>query len=131
MVRVYWHDEHKTIIYQDFSGEWIAHHYYDIVNKTYRMIDTVDHPVSVILDFTASETSAAKVFSSISISSSGALSAQIHPNQRMIIVLGADQFLKTVFNMWERISPRMVENLHYADGILEALETISHHTSDD
>jgi len=53
-VQVQWDNEARTILRYDYQGRWKWEQVYEAVNEAYRMIETVPHPVAVMIDMTES-----------------------------------------------------------------------------
>ena len=50
--RAYWHDEqNKRLIVLEFSGKWTAKEYATAMKESVRMLESVDTPVAIILNF--------------------------------------------------------------------------------
>jgi hypothetical protein len=128
-ILVDWHSEARTILHQRFIHTWSTSDYFQVIDRTYRLLGSVEHVVDVVVDFTESTSSPSRVLSSISLSSASILETRVHPNQRLVVVLGADSYLKAVFNMWSRILPRAMHNVAYAGNFSEALGMIARYNT--
>ena len=50
--RVYWiTEQNKQLIVLEFSGEWTSKEYASAIDSSVKMLDEVEHPVAIIMDF--------------------------------------------------------------------------------
>lgn len=51
------------------------------------------------------------------------------PNQRLVIVIGADHLLRSMIAVWGKIAPKATEKIHFLDTLDEALAFIESYRS--
>jgi len=114
--RSYWHDEQKTIIHQVYEGRCIAADFHTCINDAYRMVNTVNHSVDIIVDMTK-----ATFIGTSFLSAQGNSEAKVQHNQRMAVLVGAPAFIRALVNIGKKIAPKTTKNIHFTKTIEEAL----------
>lgn len=126
-IPVTWRDPSHTILVQNFNGEWTLNDYYETIEATYDLIDMTGHPVDVMVDVSLNPGSASRL-----IAAAGELGdvpdmARVHPNQRLMVIVGGGQFIRTLIQMAAKYAPRMAQKLLAADTFDEARTLINRH----
>lgn len=123
-IHVYWHDETRTILRENFVGTWSVDDFIYVVDQVYDMIEAVNHPVSIIADFTQNTTPLMTIFTRIRFSQAAYLDSRTHPNYRQTFILGATVTLEIVLRVSAQFIPRLTANIYTADSLEEALARI-------
>ena len=114
-VRVYWHDDQKTILYQVYEGKCVAADFHTCVNEAYHLVKAVDHTVDIIVDMTHA-TFVGTSFLAVRSTSE----AKVQENQRLAILVGAPSFIKALINISKKVAPKTTKNMHYVNTVEEA-----------
>lgn len=117
-----WDNENHTIIRYHTQGDWELEEYSRANFHTWSMIESVDHPVHVIVDFTH-----ANGFPKNLLSFASTTNSQIHPRQSLIIGVKISPYLQTVVGLAVRVFPRLGHNLFFTKTLAEAYEIIQKH----
>ncbi len=117
-VQIRWLNEEKQIVVQTYQGDWTIKDFIATVNRTYRMIKQVSHPVDVISDFTKSARGPVHLMTLGS-----HLEKYVSPNQRLMIFVGANSYMRTMGAIAKRVSPTM-PYIHYVQTLDEAHEWV-------
>lgn len=124
-IAVAWRDPSHTVLVQDFNTRWTLDDYFATVERTYAMIDTVDHPVDVIVDVSGDPASASRLIAAAGEAANATSGARVHRNQRLMVVVGGGQMMRTVVQMADRYAPRIAATLFAADTLDEARVVIN------
>ena len=114
--RSYWHDDRKTILHQVYEGRCVAADFHTCINDAYQMVNTVNHPVDIIVDMTK-----ATFIGTSFLSAQGNSEAKAQDNQRMAVLVGAPPFIRALVNIGKKVAPKTTKNIHFAKTIEEAL----------
>lgn len=122
-IKVFWDNDAQTIMrYQFFKG-WSWADLRNIFDEGYALLDTVDHPVDVIMDF-----SEASIFAP-----SGAINQarhvsnnQRHANLGLTAVVGSS-FISSIFHMINKLAGNMSEkwDITFVNSLAEAYEAVA------
>ncbi|GAB4512452.1 MAG: hypothetical protein OHK0046_11980 [Anaerolineae bacterium] len=118
-IRVVWDNPEKTTLRQVFSGRWELDDLYQCADKTHRLISSLEHPVHVIMDLTDSQ-APTNMLSAVRY-----LESRVAPNQGIVVMVGADDFMASMLEVARRIAPRATANGHWADNLEDARRVIS------
>ena len=119
-VRVYWHDDQKTILHQVYEGQCVASDFHKCVNDSYPLVSSVTHTVDIIVDMTQARFVGASFLSARNNSETKA-----QDNQRMAILVGAPGFIKALVNIGKTIAPKTTKNIRFAKTVEEAHSLIA------
>lgn len=115
-----WLDSSHTVLVQNFNRKWTMDDYYEAIEATYTLIDMVDHPVDIIVDISQKPASTSRLISAAGEVADETEMTRVHPNQRMMIVVGGGQFMRTIVDMGMKYAPRLSRSLFAADSFDEA-----------
>ncbi len=124
---VKWLNSPRNILYQRFSGDWTIDEYYQALDVTFAHIGEVDHAVDVIINFSGNTSSFSRLVSATTSTFKDVHNARVHPNQRMMVVVGGGAYMRTIIEMGERLAPDATRNLYCADSLDEAHVIIQQH----
>ena len=114
-VRIYWHDDQKTILHQVYEGQCVAADFHKCVNDSYPLVSSVTHTVDIIVDMTHARFVGASFLSARNNSE-----AKVQGNQRMAILVGAPGFIKALIGIGKTVAPKTTKNIHFANTVEEA-----------
>jgi len=122
-IEIYWDNEEKTIIRQDFVGKWAKEDYFRSLDESYAMTMSVSHPVDTIIDMTHNQTNPIQLMNVFS--TANKLEQREHAdNQRAVVIVGANMAIEVALKMAKRIAKRAAENSHVAHTLEEAYTII-------
>lgn len=124
-IPVTWRDQAHTVLVQNFNGEWTLDDYYETVEATYDLIDMAGHPVDVIVDVSLNPGSTSRLIAAAGEVADAPDIARVHPNQRLMIVVGGGHFMRTMIQMAMKYAPWMARTLQAADTFDEARTLIN------
>lgn len=125
-IQIEWYDSEQTIILQAYIDFWTVIELQTVVSQTVSMLNSVDHPVYIITDFSLNKTKLVKM-----LHAANYFEKHLQMNYALGIIVGLDSYLKLVVKFANRVAPRLVKSLDYADTIEEALAIIAAHTNGD
>jgi hypothetical protein len=115
-IRVFWDDQDKTVLRYEFSGLWTWDEFHAAMRQGWAMLDSVQHPVDVINDFSVCD-----FVPPNSLSHFVRAARRTHPNSRHIVVVGVhNPFLRAIGTILGRMFPEMAQKMSYADSLEEA-----------
>jgi hypothetical protein len=88
---VYWGDEHKSVLHQRYTDNPNLMDYYQVTQKTYQMLSTVQHPVDIIIELCNCTVNTQETVSAIQHSQRNS-----PPNRRMVIFTGASTLVQNL-----------------------------------
>lgn len=116
---VEWYDAEKTILIQDFVGEYGVADYQRIATETNELLNTVNHPVDIIMDFTQGKARKENFVASL-----GSIERKVHPNQRLLIAVKGSNLLKTLAHGMQRVVPKATANFIFVETFEHAKQSI-------
>lgn len=127
-VTVSWANEEQSIIRYDFVRGWEWRDIHNALDEAHKMVDTVDHRVDVLMDF-----------SSASLLPSGALTQlnmayrnPKHENIGVTYLIAKSSFVSSIVTMAQKLWGRNNEwDLEFVATEEEALEKIANHDGDE
>ncbi len=118
-ITINWLDADKTIIRYEFEGHWTWTDLHDAIKQVNSMLESVVHPVYVIIDVSKG-----------SVVPSGAISQMRMGNMNPAsnwaggVFVGMSTFLRTLISTFGRVYPKMGERYIVANSMDEALQII-------
>lgn len=128
-INVYWYDENKHIIRYDFVNIWTREDLLAATETVFAFLDSVNHPVDSIVDMQNSNTSPIRIWLSMAFRDAPFLNSRVHPNHRLMVIVGADTATHVVLNVAASVIPRGLKHLYHTASITDALTTIEQHIS--
>jgi hypothetical protein len=119
-IRMIWDDNEKTILHHIYEGSITSTEMHAAVDENFEIQKQVKHPVYVITDFTQ-VTSIGNVL--VSMVGQNA-EKKVPQNQYMVILVGANLFLKTLLRMAQNVAPLTMKNLKTANTLDDAYQLI-------
>jgi len=119
-IQVVWGDEEKTIVHQTYGTEVSIANYYDGVKKRIELITSVTYPVDLIIDLNNANTNLKGV-----LTASRYANKHIPPNQRLVVIAGANLFVKSLVGMLGKILPKISNTISFTKTVEEAYEMIA------
>ena len=119
-----WDNEVKTIIRVDFEGEWTWDEFESAQHELKERLDSVDHKADIIVVLgtgTVPQGALAK-FSTIVTTPAFA-----HPNAGLLAIVGANDFTKTLADIFAKLHQREAKKVTLVCTIEEAYEALIEH----
>ncbi len=123
-IQTVWDNEEQTIIRHIYDGSWTWRDFRTNLARSRAMLDSVDHPVHIIID-----TRNGKLLPDGSVSDFVSMTSGIHPNQSRTILVGTNLFVSRLYNAFYRAycdqgpSLALAPNLETARAMLSEHET--------
>jgi hypothetical protein len=113
-----WYDEGKTILYIRYDGNWTLEDYYENFGIANDLIQSVDHNVVTIIDFSTSGTIPVQ-FLSVGNHSERSRAK----NSIQIVVFGITRYMEVLAGLFQRLFPNATRGLKIVGSLEEAVET--------
>ncbi len=120
-----WMDEDKTILCHTYQSPVTADEVHAAVDTNYAIQNAVNHAVYVISDLRHSKLPLMTLSALAS-----HLESKTPPNQHVVVVLGADAFMKILIGIGKSIAPRTTRNVELLDTMEAALSVIARYKAD-
>ena len=116
---VSWGNSEKTVVESAFNEAWTLEDGHNMIDEIHAMTSSVDHTVHVIMDFTRSQSSPAKM-----LSAGNHIEKRASANSGLSIIVKANAFMKAITQL---IMKMFVSNgkLYFVDTLDEAYEIIA------
>lgn len=124
-IKVLWVDDEKTILRWYFDVRWDLDDYYHCVDKTYKLITGLEHTVHIIMHGEAM-TPPTNILSGMR-----RVDRRIAPNQGLVVIVGADDYTRSMFETAARIAPKVMAEAHYVDTLEDVHTLLNDHTGHD
>src|SRR5258705_2641822 len=110
-IEVSWGDPQKTIIHSALNEVWTLEDGHNMIDEMYQLTSSVNYTVHVILDFTNSQSSPAKL-----LSAGNHIEKRSSPNMGVTIIVKANGFIKAI--------SQLIMKLFVRDGKLYFVDTL-------
>lgn len=114
-INVEWDNEERTIIRYHVGDPWQLPEYSRALFHTWAMIESVEHSVHVVVDFTH-----AISFPKNLLSNASSTNNQIHPRQALVIGVKVSPYLQMIVRVAARAFPRLGRNVFFVPTLQEA-----------
>ncbi|MDX2077543.1 MAG: hypothetical protein SFZ02_14030 [bacterium] len=119
-IEVVWDDEEKTIVRQTYGNEISIEDYYAGVKKRLELISSVTYPVDLIIDVSKGNPNIKGL-----LTASRYANKHIPPNQRLVVIAGANLFVKSLVGVLKKILPKISDTIHFVNTAEEAYHMIA------
>lgn len=110
-----WDNDEKTILLHVYSGDVILQDYFDVIDKSKQMTESVPHTVHVILDRTTAESQPPGLSAALRYANK-----HIPSNQGIRVVVGGNRFTRLMVDIGRVVAPHLVKDVYFADTLDEA-----------
>lgn len=100
-IDVQWDNDAKTIIRYVYRNGWNWNDYFSAINGAAELLDTVKHPVDIVMDFRNANMLPQGAISQMQ----RAFSHTRHPNIRLTVLVGANSFIRTIESIGRKLVP--------------------------
>jgi hypothetical protein len=120
-ITVSWGNPQKTIIHSSLNEAWTLEESHTMIDEMYALTSSVSYTVHVILDFTRSQSSPAKL-----LTTGSHIEKRKVPNSGISVIVKANGFLKAISQLVMKL---FVNNgkLYFVDTVAEAYKIIEQH----
>jgi hypothetical protein len=108
-ITVVWDNPEQTIIRYIYNGQWSLDNFYQALQESREMMDTVNHRVGLIIDVQNS-----KLVPNGVLSHGKNVSLRKHANQGKSIIVGASGFVRTLFDVYKKVYRTSFDETAYA-----------------
>jgi len=115
-----WDNPERTVIRVTFDGQWDTDDLYRMINKGNSMIESVNHIVDSIFDFTYSTSSPTSALSTL-----GRMESTHSEKERLVIIVKASSYIKALCNIARKLAPKTFAYILFVDSINEAYMAIA------
>src|SRR5262245_59394756 len=115
-IKIVWDNDEKTVVRYIFEKNWTWQEFFTAKAEAYALIDTVKHPVGIIMDAPPEVNLPPNTLTH----SRNALRNK-HPNTRVIAFVLTQAFVRSMINIFMRISPNSAD-LHIVATLDQARE---------
>ena len=119
-IQVKWFNTSKTIILQSYHTPWTWDNYHASAKEIDQMLDSVDYPVDLIVDFSDGAVLPAKALSHFR-----RAVMDIHPNRGLVVMVGMNPYLAALQNVLEQMVPHSAARSRIAETLDEAIAIIN------
>ena len=124
-ITVQWENLEKTIVCQTYNGVWPLEELPEAISKSADLINSVDHPVDVIIDLTDNGVETFSVLSSLR-----SIERKEPKNQRAVVIIGATFTVNMLIRIGRTIAPSAGRYLQLAKSKEEAYKIIDQITEE-
>ena len=108
-IMVVWDNPEKTIMRFIYNGQWSMDNFYQALQESHDLMNTVDHRVGLIIDVQNS-----KLVPNGVLSHGKNVTLRKHPNQGKNVIVGASGFIRTLFDVYKKVYRSTFEEGAYA-----------------
>ncbi len=110
-----WDNPEKTIIRVTFEGVWDVSDIQRMITKGVSMLESVDHKVDSIFDFTHSHFSPRNLISTLD-----RMESTHHRNERLVVIVNANVYIRSMAKVGQALAPKTFAHMHFANGLNQA-----------
>lgn len=126
-ITVCWDDAERSVLRFDYVGRWTWEELYSAVTEANGLMDTVDHPVTHLIDLTQNGGVPSNLINHVQ-----QLASLTHRNFEMTIIIGADRFIHMLGDLCFRLAGSRVDRsrYHWAESLDQArfmVQVYRHH----
>jgi hypothetical protein len=114
-----WDNEDKTVIRHIYQGRWDWSDFYKAMQDANSMMDSAHCKVGIIVDMQKSA-----MVPSGAISRIGGIRTKTHRNAGMTALVGANMFIRLLYDMFQKVYPGMDANFVMVPTLEEAREVL-------
>lgn len=119
-IQLVWEDDDKTILRHIYEGIWTVADFIGAVDESRKLLLEVEHPVDLIIDMREAAGPPPKIMSAYRYADQ-----KVPPNQRLIVMVNPNEYMKTFNNIVGKIAPRAAENRNLVESMDGAFELIA------
>lgn len=120
-----WDNEQKTIIRQQFFGDWTFEDYVTSSTELQRLTASMPHTVNVIVDYTESKTYPRKI-----LAAAQTLSRNFPVNEGVVMIVQGPPYILAAFEVIFKLCPKSGKNVHHVDSLEDAYAAIQRYETE-
>lgn len=122
-INVKWADESQSAIVYELKGKWTWDELFIAIDEAVQLLDSINHSVNIIIDVSESQyTPPLSVANLRRVANAPTMS---HPNTQLLILVGANQFIKIMFQVFSRLFPHAASRYRMMKTLEEALSVVA------
>ena len=118
-ITVNWFDASHTILVQEYQTPWTWDIYHKSIEEINVQMDTVNHKVDLIVDFSRGAVLPAKALSHFR-----RAVTDIHPNRGLVVMIGMNPYLTALTEVLAQMVPHSTARSRIAESLDEAIAII-------
>ena len=118
-IEISWDSSNRPILFMRVSGDWKLDDYYENYLRSKKMMESVDHPVFLVLDMTENKTIPTRMMSTASFSKKNRAR-----NLEFTVFVGASLLISKLAEVMTTITSRDKRRLYFADTIDDAYQLV-------
>ncbi len=112
-ITVNWYDDQHTAVVNQLVGTWTWDELFRAIDQTASLMDTVDHPVNIVLDMRQTQHVPTLLPSALrKVANAPTMN---HRNSGAFVFVGAKSFIKSMFSVFGTLYPRAAEKYRFAE----------------
>lgn len=119
-VRMDWDNADRKVIRVTFEGNWDKKDIYRMIDKGVSMLNTVNHKVDSIFDFTNSTFSPRNLLDSVD-----RMESTHSQNERLVIIVNSNLYIRSLINVARLLAPKTFAHVHFVDSLNAAYALIN------
>jgi hypothetical protein len=119
MITAEWFSPQQTAVIVTARPPWAWEDFYALQQRHQKTLDTLDHMVDLIIDFTHSGKLPPNAFRHLR-----TLRLRAHPNRGLVIMVGFNPYLQTVLNVLAQLNPTTTNRLRLVGTMAEATRLV-------
>ena len=119
-IEVTWDNDQKTIVRHTYKGQWTVSDFYKCVDESAEMLQSVDHPVDLIIDMLHCDSPPQGIIPAYQYAD-----RRVPENQRLIVMVQIGVIRQAYDRIVDKIAPRAGENRHQVETLDEAYAVIA------
>ena len=120
VIELVWEDTDRTILRHIYQDAWSVDDFLKAVNESRALLLEVSHPVDLIIDMCEAAGPPPQIMSAYQYAD-----RMVPPNQRLIVMVNPNEYMKAFNNIVGKIAPRASENRYLVKSLSEAHDLIS------
>lgn len=120
MIRTEWGNTEQTIVVCTFIDPWTWEEYYDMIQKTRAMYDTINHDAHMILDFTK-----AKGLPNGALTHLRKAAGQQKMKRGMLVMVGVGSLIQAIISILSGLYPKLAHKVRQVKTLEQAYAVIA------
>jgi hypothetical protein len=118
-IKLVWEDIDKTILRHIYEGVWTVADFISAVDESRALLLEAEHPVDLIIDMLEAEGPPPQIMSAYQYAD-----RKVPENQRLIIMVNPNEYMKTFNQVVGKIAPRASENRYVVKSLEDAFTLV-------
>ncbi len=118
-IEINWDNDDKTVMRYTYQGQWTWQEFYGVMEQSHQMMDTVDHPVDILVDMRAS----AQIPQG-AVTQFRRIANVRHPNTGTIVAVTEARVARMLYDIFATVFRPIASRYHIVQTIDEAYAAI-------